>query len=229
VSFGQRGKPPRRGTRAPLAGLAASLAFHLLLLLWNPVLHEPPDDSPFQRAPPAAWRVAPLQPVPSERADPGAAAAVVTTPSAGPIAPRRAESRDTGVVGVGPVPDRAPRLGERLSYRPGQVWVPSSPRYETFDECRQRELAERLDSLARDPSYGRVPASPSQPAGGGGGIGIRIPFGRKPPPPPDPGVAPPLPDSLRLVTRPPPPGVATLRRAPGCRDTIPPTLPRRQE
>jgi hypothetical protein len=228
-----RTAPDRRpGRHALAAGLAASVLLHVLLAVLDPSFEAdrgaaagpPPDaeedagrliqlrvsESPLTEAEPV--RVAPLTRPPTLRPPP-----TVAVPGV-----------EGGARARGPTDATA---AERLQYRAGPIWAPAPVIYETYEECVQREHAERLArGVAAAESAGVPIAGAPRPPAGGGGIGIRIPVGPKPLPWGQFERAP-LPDTIRADatavgrdTRRPATGL--VRRAPGCTDTIPSITPR---
>lgn len=221
----------RPGRHALLIGLTISLLAHLLIALLNPVLRLANDPGRAETPSTAGYprRLVPLLIVPSDDESAGFL-------SASPSRSVRAASPDAVAAdtpgGVGDEPGRAePGAAERLRYRPGAIWAPLDSVTESVEECRQRELAERIRLGIADETYGVPPPPASATPNRNPGIGLRIPFGRKPPPPAQ-TVPAPLPDSLRLRR----PGVRrdtvqTRHRPyrllpPGCVDTVPLLAPR---
>jgi hypothetical protein len=209
-------------------GLIVSSMLHLLVLWANPALRltlAPPPSGP-DRADGEPARLIAFRIATSPDAAPirvrsatssrsaNVAAPVASAPAPDAAASDAARARDTDVSAV-----------DRLTYRPGTIWMRSAPRLESEAECRKREVTERLEKGIADRKYAKLPPKSDSTFG----VTLRIPFGKKPPPPAQTVPAPPLPDSLRGRT----PGgdelwatrrsgtIATLRRPAGCGDTIP--------
>lgn len=216
--------------RALWIGVVGSLVVHVLVALLNPVFRggELPRREREVRVE-HAGRLVPLAALREVAAGEAHQPAMTSQPTSRP--PRDVAPADSAGPSGPAAEAAAVRGAERLRYRPGSVWAVPPLEYETVEECRQRELQERL-------AKGIADAGPI-PRGGSGAtpprsldVGVRIPVGRKPPPPPQGLPPPPIPDSLRAVRggayvppKPPPP--LRERRPAGCPDTIPPPLPRR--
>jgi hypothetical protein len=200
-------------------GLALSVLVHVLLIWWNPVVHralEPRERAPETRA--VLWRTVVVNPVLSEAA-PSPRDADVAADGAVRDAVEAATSRDADMRADGPAA-RAPTVAERLRYRSSTLWAPLDSTWETFEACRQREYAARLDSLVKAPPAAGEAAQANAPEVRRPQAGIRIPFGRKPPGPAQVVAPPPLPDSLRRMSEAPVLAARVIRRAPGCADPV---------
>jgi hypothetical protein len=220
----------RPGRHAFLAGILVAVLGHGVLLWLNPSMPTRPL-SP--RAAPVALepagRLIPVVEVADDVA-PGALPRSQARPTGPLTAPEQATDRTSG---GGSARDVAtPGAADRLRYRSSPLWAPPVPIYESVEECRARELTERLAAGVADPGYGMAPPPAGAPLQPRAQAGIRITVGPKrlpagqyvlPPPPPDS-----LADSLpgRPFTR-EPRGGWKLRRAPGCTDSIPPVTPGR--
>jgi hypothetical protein len=207
-------------------GLTLSIVVHGLLVWWNPGVHEPlppRERSPEPRA--VYWTSVVLNPTSPDAAPSSSNAEIVAHDAAREVV-EDAASRDDDVRVDAPAA-RAPAVSERLRYRSGTLWAPLDSTWETFEECRQREYAARLDSLVKLPPADGEPALANAPDIKRPQAGIRIPFGRKPPGPAQVVAPPPLPDSLQRERVSPVLTARVIRRARGCADPLAPDTLRR--
>jgi hypothetical protein len=220
----------RPGRHAFMAGLLVAALGHGVLLWLNPSM-------PTRPLSPRATSVA-LQPagrlIPVVEVAGDVAPGVLPRSQARPTGPLTAPEQTTDrTSGGGPARDATPGAADRLRYRSSPLWAPPAPIYESIEECRARELTERLAAGVADPSYGRAPPPAGALLQPRAQAGIRIPVGPKPPPAGQYVLPPPLPDSLAASSLPgrpftrAPRGGWKLRRAPGCTDSIPPLTPGR--
>jgi hypothetical protein len=229
---GHVGAPGRQrpGRHALLAGLAASVLLHLVLAWLDPAFEADGGmaGAPAPATPDEAGRLIQLRLTesPLAEAEPVRVAPVPRTPVRVPSA----APPDAAGAGTARLRGRAEATAaERLQYRAGPIWKPAPAVYETVEECLQRERTERLArgiaaaEGAREPFPAPTASVPQR-------SGISIPVGPKPLPWGQ-FVRAPLPDTLQpdatAVGRDArPSGTATLRRAPGCMDTVPQVTPR---
>jgi hypothetical protein len=201
-------------------GLALSVVVHALLVWWNPGVDQTLEQrarTPESRA--VLWRTVVVNPVLTEAAS-SSHDALVVDGGAARNAFDASTSHDSDAVRADPPAARTSTAAERLRYRSSRFWAPLDSTFETFEACRQREYAARLDSLVKLPPAAGEPALANAAEIRPPQAGIRIPFGRKPPGPAQVVAPPPLPDSLRRVTEPPVVSARVIRRAPGCADPV---------
>lgn len=208
-------------------GLTLSVVVHALLVWWNPGVDQRLEQrarTPESRA--VLWRTVVVNPVLTEDA-PSSRDAEVADDGAVRNAFDASTSHDDDDVRADAPAARASTAAERLRYRSSRFWAPLDSTFETFEACRQREYAARLDSLVKLPPAAGEPALANAPDVRPPQAGVRIPFGRKPPGPAQVVAPPPLPDSLRRTTEPPVLTARLIRRAPGCADPVAPDSLRR--
>jgi hypothetical protein len=220
----------RPGRHALVAGLAASLLLHLVLAWLDPSFRAElgMGGAPAPALPDEAGRLIQLRLAESSAAEPEPVR--VAPVSSAPVRVTPASPAD--VAGEGPARLRGrpeATVAERLQYRPGPIWTPATPVYETVEECLQRERTERLARGIAAADSARVPI-PAPTAAVPQRSGISIPVGPRPLPWGQ-FVRAPLPDTTTVdattVGREArPPGAAVLRRAAGCADTVPQVTPR---
>jgi hypothetical protein len=220
----------RPGRHALAVGVAASLLLHLVLVWLDPSFRADAGlgGAPTPALPDEAGRLIQLRLVESSQPEPEPVrvAPVSTTPvRVPPAAP--ADVAGEGTARQRGRPDAT--AAERLQYRPGPIWTPPSPVYETVEDCLQRERAERLARNIAAADSARVPI-PAPTAAVPQRSGISIPVGPKPLPwgqfvrAPLPDTI--TPDATSVGREPREPRAAVLRRAPGCMDTVPAVTPR---
>lgn len=221
------------GTRphALRIGLLLSVVLHGLLVVWNPVVHRSPDarrQTPQSRA--VEWRTVVVNPARNAAATTSRAAEFAADASSTDAAEAATSPDDDERQRAAPAaraPTTSASVAERLGYRSSTLWAPLDSTWETLEQCRQREYAERLDSLVRRPADAGEPVPRSATEPRPRGFGISIPLGGKPPPRAQVVAPPPTPDSLRRANEPTIVTARVIRRPPGCADPLVPDSLRR--